>query len=55
MERFIRGSFYGSVFGDACGAPFELRNKVPLGDVLTFFDERLSGSRLFALHILFPA
>ncbi|KAM3178744.1 hypothetical protein ACTXT7_001934 [Hymenolepis weldensis] len=50
MERFIRGSFYGSVFGDACGSPFELRNEVPLGDVLTFFDKRLSGKKTGVLH-----
>ncbi|VDL58997.1 unnamed protein product [Hymenolepis diminuta] len=50
MERFIRGSFYGSVFGDACGAPFELRDEVPLGDVLKFFDKRLSGKDTSILH-----
>ncbi|VUZ46673.1 unnamed protein product [Hymenolepis diminuta] len=50
MERFIRGSFYGSVFGDACGAPFELRDEVPLRDVLKFFDKRLSGKDTSILH-----
>nr|CDS31830.1 poly(ADP ribose) glycohydrolase ARH3 [Hymenolepis microstoma] len=50
MERFIRGSLYGSIFGDACGAPFELKSKVPLGNVLKFFNERLSGKKADVLN-----
>ncbi|VDO06895.1 unnamed protein product [Rodentolepis nana] len=50
MERFIRGSLYGSVFGDACGAPFELRLEVALKDVLKFFNKRFSGKKVGILN-----
>ena len=44
MANLIRGCFYGSIFGDACGAPFELkRKKTPLKNILAFFEENLSG------------
>ncbi|KAM7539603.1 hypothetical protein Aperf_G00000044669 [Anoplocephala perfoliata] len=45
MDRYIRGSLYGSVFGDVCGAPFELKKSTPLNNILEFFRERLSGGK----------
>ena len=34
---------YGSVFGDACGSPFELIYQTPLKKIISFFESRLSG------------
>lgn len=51
MDRYIRGSLYGSVFGDVCGAPFELKKCVPLNNILEFFHERLSGGIFFLPNV----
>ncbi|KAL5965091.1 ADP-ribose glycohydrolase ARH3 [Taenia solium] len=45
MERLIRGCFYGSVFGDVCGAPFELKPGVSLNRVLDYFDGWISKEK----------
>ncbi|KAH9286858.1 Poly(ADP-ribose) glycohydrolase ARH3 [Echinococcus granulosus] len=45
MERLIRGCFYGSVFGDVCGAPFELGSGIPLSRILDFFNGRITGEK----------
>ncbi|VDD79765.1 unnamed protein product [Mesocestoides corti] len=43
MDKLIRGCLYGSVFGDAFGAPFELKRDIPVDLILEFFVKRISG------------
>ncbi len=45
MAQYIRGGLYGSIFGDAFGAPFELKRRVTLQKVLKFIDSRFSKSK----------
>ncbi|KAL5112986.1 ADP-ribose glycohydrolase ARH3 [Taenia crassiceps] len=42
MDRLIRGCLYGSVFGDVCGAPFELKAGISLNHILDFFSRWIS-------------
>lgn len=55
MERLIRGCFYGSVFGDVCGAPFELQAGISLNRALDFFNGWISKGNSLLLEYRHPS